>query len=113
MTNLIFGNNEFLILNNELPNKLNFLGFIPSDKSKKISKIIPININNNSFLISFSNLMISNDYDAIFYFDKDYLLRSSIINENKIILFFCILDQPAISNEKQFQIKYPEFDFNI
>lgn len=105
---IIMGSFETTIVAIDPPPQMRILGFVSSDKSHVFTKMVPVLITPDSFLVEVASSMILNDLDAVLFSGRDLILRASQTPKNKIILLLCYPSKP-LYKDPQAQFSLPNF----
>jgi hypothetical protein len=115
---LAFGSLSHYVVAKGIPQKLQVLGFIASDKSMVFTSMTPVSPRGDGFLQPITLSMIDNDLDAVLFADQDYVLRAAKLpkagNEpqDSYLLFLCTLSKPLF-DACYSMLTYPHFSLML
>lgn len=93
-----FEKKEARFIINDIDCDLKLLGFIPSDKSLPLKKIIPIKyVGGDKIFLRFAEPMIMHSVDGVVVGETYYILRA-FHHQNKLLLCLCELTNPIFQS---------------
>lgn len=111
---LIFGDLEATIAAKDAPNKIQILGFIPTNNSTEFISMNPIYIYDGEFLHALAIAMVRDSLDALAFGDRDFIIRTKVVDSSKsdddkeYIIFLCVPSKPLFDKETP-TFNYPNY----